>query len=117
MKSLRTLKMAVNTLIISSIVMASGHALADNFYKWVDSQGTTHYTKTPPPKTAKKRSTVETYGFTPPSDGTTATEPTTPSAADPAAAPVTPPPAAEAPPVTAEPVETIAPAVISTGDK
>lgn len=37
------------------------HVMAQNFYKWVDRNGSTHYTTTPPPKNAKTLSTVATY--------------------------------------------------------
>ena len=36
---------------------------AQDFYKWVDQKGTTHYTKTPPPKHAKKQGQVATSGI------------------------------------------------------
>lgn len=38
-------------------------AQAQEYYRWVDAKGTTHYTKTPPPKQAKARSKVSTYGW------------------------------------------------------
>ncbi|MCH4246452.1 MAG: DUF4124 domain-containing protein [Acinetobacter populi] len=41
------------------------HSYAQNFYKWVDANGSTHYTATPPPKNAKKISKVATYNDTP----------------------------------------------------
>lgn len=40
-----------------------GHA--QNFYKWVDTKGSTHYTATPPPKNAKKLGSVNTINDTP----------------------------------------------------
>jgi len=46
------------------IGLTSSHAMATEFYKWVDAKGVTHYTKTPPPKTAKKVGKIETYGWT-----------------------------------------------------
>ncbi len=45
------------------IGLTSSHAMATEFYKWVDAKGVTHYSKTPPPKTAKKVDTVATYGW------------------------------------------------------
>ncbi|WP_442855651.1 DUF4124 domain-containing protein [Acinetobacter sp. NCu2D-2] len=36
---------------------------AAEYYKWVDAKGVTHYSKTPPPASAKKKSKVETYGW------------------------------------------------------
>jgi hypothetical protein len=35
---------------------------AQDFYKWIDKNGTTHYTVTQPPTSAKKIDTVTTYG-------------------------------------------------------
>lgn len=35
---------------------------AQDFYKWIDKNGTTHYTVTQPPTSAKKIDTVKTYG-------------------------------------------------------
>lgn len=46
-----------------SLGIYSSNASAIQYYKWVDAKGTTHYTKMPPPKTAKKATTVDTYGW------------------------------------------------------
>lgn len=35
--------------------------VAQDFYKWIDKNGTTHYTKNPPPKGAKSVDSVNTY--------------------------------------------------------
>ena len=35
---------------------------AKEYYKWVDAKGSTHYTITPPPKSAQKKGKVDTYG-------------------------------------------------------
>lgn len=35
---------------------------AQQYYKWVDASGSTHYTATPPPKGAKRLDKVTTYG-------------------------------------------------------
>lgn len=35
---------------------------AKEYYKWVDSKGSTHYTTTPPPKNAQRKGKVSTYG-------------------------------------------------------
>nr|WP_227504120.1 DUF4124 domain-containing protein [Acinetobacter sp. HR7] len=45
------------------ISLMGSNAMANEFYKWVDAKGVTHYTKTPPPKNAKKTGKVETYGW------------------------------------------------------
>ena len=51
--------------IISALVfcVSTQNAMAQNFYKWVDAKGSTHYTITPPPNSAKKKGKVETYGW------------------------------------------------------
>ena len=46
-----------------SLGIYSTSASAIQYYKWVDAKGITHYTKTPPPKSAKKATTVDTYGW------------------------------------------------------
>ena len=48
---------AISTMAISSQVSAK------QYYKWVDSKGSTHYTTTPPPPNAKKQGKLETYGW------------------------------------------------------
>ena len=47
---------------LSAVLLSSPVAFAQQFYKWVDSKGSTHYTTTPPPKNAKKTAKVDTYG-------------------------------------------------------
>ena len=37
-------------------LLASFPASAEKFYKWVDGEGSTHYTQTPPPKAYSKKS-------------------------------------------------------------
>lgn len=44
--------------------LSSTTSFAKEYYKWVDAKGSTHYTTTPPPKSAKKKGKVETYGTT-----------------------------------------------------
>lgn len=47
-------------------IMASMTCHAEtHFYKWVDAKGTTHYTLTPPPKSARKIKKVATYNDVP----------------------------------------------------
>lgn len=60
------------------LVMSSTSSFAKTYYKWVDSQGSTHYTTTPPPKSAKKQGKVDTYGWknTPPPATTEVAQPT-----------------------------------------
>ncbi|ATO18703.1 DUF4124 domain-containing protein [Acinetobacter sp. LoGeW2-3] len=59
------MKRSLFTTLISALLLGfiSGNTLADQYYKWVDTKGVTHYTKTPPPHNAKKAGKVETYGW------------------------------------------------------
>jgi hypothetical protein len=61
------MKMPAITLgtMISALVfcVSAQSTMAQNFYKWVDAKGSTHYTTTPPPNSAKKKGKVETYGW------------------------------------------------------
>ena len=52
--SIQFAKMAA-CLVGMGLAMGSTQSFAKTYYKWVDSQGSTHYTTTPPPKTAKKK--------------------------------------------------------------
>lgn len=45
------------------LIFATSSVSAKQYYKWVDANGSTHYTTTPPPKTAKKKGKVDTYGW------------------------------------------------------
>lgn len=93
MKITRVSKTIMHCFIVGAITFASSAVFANNFYKWTDSKGTTHYTKTPPPKNAKQRGTVETYGYQssnstpsaqqPPQNNTNVVEPTTNTATTP----------------------------------
>ena len=56
--------------ITIALTAMSSLSSAAEYYKWVDSKGTTHYTKTPPPATAKKKAKVETYGWKSPEQPT-----------------------------------------------
>ena len=48
------------TLLLSAI---NSQVSAKEYYKWVDSKGSTHYTTTPPPKSAKKQGKLETHSW------------------------------------------------------
>ncbi|OTG76136.1 hypothetical protein B9T26_03295 [Acinetobacter sp. ANC 4169] len=50
-----------NYLVLSLILLASAYIHAQDFYKWVDAKGSTHYTTTPPPKNAKWLGSISTY--------------------------------------------------------
>ena len=49
--------------VLATLTFVSTANFAQDYYKWVDSQGTTHYTKTPPPKSSKNLGKVATQGF------------------------------------------------------
>lgn len=67
-------KTAINTLlgitIGLSVFCVPATTQANQFYKWVDQNGSTHYTLTPPPANAKRLPSVMTYDdkprYTPP---------------------------------------------------
>lgn len=71
-------------VVVSTVaVTASTQSFAKQYYKWVDSKGSTHYTSTPPPKNARVKK-VETYGYR----GELTTAPT-PTVAQPTTTPAT----------------------------
>ncbi|GMR08433.1 MAG: hypothetical protein BMS9Abin26_1438 [Gammaproteobacteria bacterium] len=49
-------------LIFSALIFLSQPLHAGKFYKWVDSEGNTHYTSTPPPETAVSEEKIKTSG-------------------------------------------------------
>lgn len=53
----------VASTVAASMLTLSSQVLAKQYYKWVDSKGSTHYTTTPPPKNAKQQGKLETYGW------------------------------------------------------
>lgn len=57
-------KIALSSLLLSLIALSSSSSFAKEYYKWVDSKGSTHYTSTPPPKNTQKHGKVDTYGLT-----------------------------------------------------
>lgn len=73
MQSFKKLKTA---LIISGGLFLSfsiaPQSFAKEYYKWVDSKGSTHYSATPPPPNAKHKTTIETYGHNTSSSATSA---------------------------------------------
>ena len=48
--------------ICLSFSLSSTTSFAKEYYKWVDAKGSTHYTATPPPKSAQKKGKIATYG-------------------------------------------------------
>lgn len=61
MKQLFSKTVLLSTLV--SFAAISSTTQAKQYYKWVDNQGSTHYTTTPPPKNARSKSKVNTYGY------------------------------------------------------
>lgn len=54
--------MKLSTILVAVVATVATHsAMASDFYRWVDKNGTTHYTQTPPPKGAKLVGKTETY--------------------------------------------------------
>ena len=56
------LKTSLYTVFIASAFVCASQTQAQQYYKWVDAKGSTHYTTTPPPKGAKKLDKIATYG-------------------------------------------------------
>lgn len=65
------LKTSLYTISTAILLLCSSQNYAQQYYKWVDANGSTHYTTTPPPKGSKRLDKVSTYGnshqTTPPS--------------------------------------------------
>ena len=57
------LKTGLYAIATTALLLGSSQNYAQQYYKWVDAQGSTHYTTTPPPKSAKKKGQVDTYGW------------------------------------------------------
>ncbi|MDM1020869.1 DUF4124 domain-containing protein [Acinetobacter sp. VNK23] len=62
------LKTGLYTVATTALLFCSTQNHAQQYYKWVDANGSTHYTTTPPPKGAKRLNKVSTYGSQPSSD-------------------------------------------------
>ena len=56
------LKTGLYTITTIALLFCSTQNHAQQYYKWVDANGSTHYTTTPPPKGAKRLNKVSTYG-------------------------------------------------------
>ena len=52
----------ITTTFLVLTLGSTSQSFAQQYYKWVDHQGSTHYTETPPPKNAKNKTTITTYG-------------------------------------------------------
>ncbi len=60
--NLSYLKTILYTAVATAILVCSTQSQAQQYYKWMDKNGSTHYTTTPPPKSAKHLNKVSTYG-------------------------------------------------------
>ncbi|USP40003.1 DUF4124 domain-containing protein [Acinetobacter sp. XS-4] len=60
--NLSYLKTSLYTAVTTAILIYSSQSQAQQYYKWMDKNGSTHYTTTPPPKSAKHLNKVSTYG-------------------------------------------------------
>lgn len=59
-------QIAVASILVYSLIEFSQSSFAQqDYYKWVDSHGSTHYTTTPPPKAkgVKTHGKIKTYGW------------------------------------------------------
>ena len=56
------LKTGLYALATTALLLGSSQNHAQQYYKWVDAKGSTHYTTTPPPKSAKRVDKIATYG-------------------------------------------------------
>ncbi|MGB9037234.1 MAG: DUF4124 domain-containing protein [Acinetobacter calcoaceticus] len=63
--NLSYLKTSLYTAVTTAILVYSSQSQAQQYYKWMDKSGSTHYTTTPPPKSAKNLNKVSTYGSQP----------------------------------------------------
>ncbi|EMA4436547.1 DUF4124 domain-containing protein [Acinetobacter baumannii] len=63
--NLSYLKTSLYTAATTAILLCSSQSQAQQYYKWMDQSGSTHYTTTPPPKGAKHLNKVSTYGSQP----------------------------------------------------
>lgn len=54
----------ISSVALTCALLSSSASLwAKDYYKWVDANGSTHYTTTPPPKSAQKKGKIQTYGW------------------------------------------------------
>ena len=69
------IKNIVKPCLLTLLLISNVSIYAKEFYKWVDANGSTHYTDTPPPKSTKQTK-VHTYGW----NNSNPTQTTAPSA-------------------------------------
>lgn len=63
--NLSFLKTSLYITVTTAILVCSSQIQAQQYYKWMDKSGSTHYTTTPPTKSAKHLNKVSTYGSQP----------------------------------------------------
>ena len=63
--NLSYLKTSLYIAVTTAILLCSSQSQAQQYYKWMDQSGSTHYTTTPPPQGAKHLNKVSTYGSQP----------------------------------------------------
>ncbi|WP_373429843.1 DUF4124 domain-containing protein [Acinetobacter gerneri] len=61
-------KYSLSMFFVIHFIFCSTSSFAEDFYKWVDANGSTHYTRTPPPKNIRHKTVVETYGWKTPTN-------------------------------------------------
>ncbi len=66
-------------MLACALIGSSATLWAKDYYKWVDANGSTHYTTTPPPKSVQKKGKVQTYGWNNSASTTTSRSPQTPA--------------------------------------
>ncbi|MFX4309462.1 DUF4124 domain-containing protein [Acinetobacter soli] len=71
----------MSLVLLSSVAFTTNTLYAQSYYKWIDAQGSTHYTKTPPPKGARKQGKVDTYSSTSSTSAATSSPASTPATA------------------------------------
>ncbi|ENU29289.1 hypothetical protein F991_02851 [Acinetobacter sp. CIP-A165] len=54
-------KTSLYTATATMLILCTNQVHAQQYYKWVDANGSTHYTTTAPPKGAKRLDKVATY--------------------------------------------------------
>lgn len=70
-------KYSLSPFFVLSLTFGNTQSYAEDFYKWVDANGSTHYTLTPPPANLKtKTKKIETRGWRAPSNPSALPAPT-----------------------------------------
>lgn len=71
MKNRQMIKTLTSLSAIAGIfLLSTTTTFAKEYYKWIDRNGSTHYSATPPPKSAKSRGKIDTHGYYSPTAST-----------------------------------------------